>query len=249
MTIDESFKFGKYKGLTIKEVYQGTNFIKKDLLKGYLLEKIATADPNISSDNFIVEIMDFEISDTLIRVTPCMEDFNGNWTKTIENLFQDGNSWVDRLIGNTSLDDFNIKKYSLGKEKPELTGGNPEYIEWCIKNVDYFFIDSEELSELQNLDVHVFIGIEVKHKIEDIYEYKPRIKIIKHNFKVEIINTNKVKFESTLKSDNHYQEEDSSNERTYDKYSGSYAQDVEGWSDQDIDDAFGGEPDAYWNID
>lgn len=36
---------------------------------------------------------------------------------------------------------------------------------------------------------------------------------------------------------------------TYDRYSGSYAQDVEGWSDQDIDDVFDGNPDAYWNID
>lgn len=38
-------------------------------------------------------------------------------------------------------------------------------------------------------------------------------------------------------------------EATYDNYNGSYAQDIEGWSDQDIDDVFDGDPDAYWNID
>lgn len=38
-------------------------------------------------------------------------------------------------------------------------------------------------------------------------------------------------------------------EQTYDEYNGSYAQDVEGWSDQMIDDALDGDPDAYWNID
>ena len=38
-------------------------------------------------------------------------------------------------------------------------------------------------------------------------------------------------------------------EPTYERYRGSYAQDVEGWSDQDIDDVFDGDPDAYWNID
>ena len=37
--------------------------------------------------------------------------------------------------------------------------------------------------------------------------------------------------------------------RTYDCYNGSYAQDVEGWSDQMIDDVLDGDPDAYWNID
>lgn len=35
----------------------------------------------------------------------------------------------------------------------------------------------------------------------------------------------------------------------YDKFSGTYAQDVAGYSDEDIYDAFDGDPDAYWNID
>lgn len=38
-------------------------------------------------------------------------------------------------------------------------------------------------------------------------------------------------------------------ESTYENYNGSYAQDEEGWSDQDIDDVFDGDPDLYWNID
>ena len=35
----------------------------------------------------------------------------------------------------------------------------------------------------------------------------------------------------------------------YGEYAGSYAQDVMGYSDDVINDAFEGEPDAYWNID
>ena len=35
----------------------------------------------------------------------------------------------------------------------------------------------------------------------------------------------------------------------YDEYSGTYVQEIEGWSDQMIDDVLDGEPDAYWNID
>ena len=37
--------------------------------------------------------------------------------------------------------------------------------------------------------------------------------------------------------------------RTYDEFAGSYAQDVMGYSDEEIYYAFDGEPDAYWNID
>lgn len=37
--------------------------------------------------------------------------------------------------------------------------------------------------------------------------------------------------------------------RHYGEYAGSYAQDVMGYSDEDIEDIFDGDPDAYWNID
>ncbi len=36
---------------------------------------------------------------------------------------------------------------------------------------------------------------------------------------------------------------------TFERYNGSWAQDVEGYSDDDIDTIFDGDPDAYWNID
>ena len=37
--------------------------------------------------------------------------------------------------------------------------------------------------------------------------------------------------------------------RTYEEFAGNYAQDVMGYSDEEIYDAFEGDPDAYWNID
>jgi len=38
-------------------------------------------------------------------------------------------------------------------------------------------------------------------------------------------------------------------ESHYEEYAGTYAQDVAGYSDEDIDNVFSGNPDAYWNID
>lgn len=45
------------------------------------------------------------------------------------------------------------------------------------------------------------------------------------------------------------QEEERDESDSYGEYSGSYAQDVEGWSDEMINDVFEGDPDLYWNID
>ena len=44
-------------------------------------------------------------------------------------------------------------------------------------------------------------------------------------------------------------EEDVYEEKSYEKYSGTWAQEVEGYSDDDIDIIFDGDPSAYWNID
>ena len=39
------------------------------------------------------------------------------------------------------------------------------------------------------------------------------------------------------------------NHKHFADFNGSYAQEVEGYADEDIYDSFDGEPDAYWNID
>lgn len=51
--------------------------------------------------------------------------------------------------------------------------------------------------------------------------------------------------DSVIDSYDYYEKE----EQTYNEYNGSYAQDVMGFSDETIGDAFDGDPDAYWNID
>lgn len=56
--------------------------------------------------------------------------------------------------------------------------------------------------------------------------------------------TNEIK-RKTMYEDDYYEED----ERTYERHNGSYAQDVEGYDDDTIDEVFDGDPDAYWNID
>lgn len=252
MKIDETFYFGKYKNLSIKEVYQGTNNINRKLIKGFLKERIKTLEKNELNDTFFLEAFDFEISDSIIRAVPKLNDFKGNWANEIEKLFINrNNSWLDILLSNISIDDYNVKVYSIKKSKLEITSGNPEYIEWCIESIDNFYIEQHELKELQLLDIFRFKGIEIIHKIDDIYEYKPKYQVEKYRFPENVIAINENKNYSSANFDNDMDNDfdDVMNESTYENYSGSYAQDVEGWSDQDIDDALDGDPDAYWNID
>lgn len=91
-------------------------------------------------------------------------------------------------------------------------------------------------------------------KVEDINVNK-LIKDLFENY-AEVLNDGKTEFNVKLidkKTEIKHSKSDSSpdteEKRTFENYNGTHAQDQEGYSDQDIDDIFGGDPDAYWNID
>lgn len=98
------------------------------------------------------------------------------------------------------------------------------YIEWCAINLDHFFMYADELAEIKKIKPDFKLTDEATQKLSEKYDAWQR--------------------DLAKNDETDYEEED-----TYDNYNGSYAQDVEGYSDQDIDDVFGGAPDAYWNID
>lgn len=74
-----------------------------------------------------------------------------------------------------------LQKYSLFFIKPEF----------CRTP---FFIEPDELIVLQDIDVFRFLGIEITHKIEDIYGYKQKVNIEKFQFSQEAVNLNSNKW-------------------------------------------------------
>ena len=55
--------------------------------------------------------------------------------------------------------------------------------------------------------------------------------------------------DSDDEQEDYYDEYDDSEERHYEEFAGTYAQEEAGYSDEDIYDIFDGNPEAYWNID
>ena len=124
--------------------------------------------------------------------------------------------------------EFTFGKYE-GKTVREILEIQPAYLDWCAINLDHFYISEEVIEE---------------------------IKVSYSDFKISEEGVNKLneKYEQWEGEQEDYEEEyndyDDYNEReSYGKYAGSYAQDVEGLSDNFIDEVLDGEPDAYWNID
>lgn len=133
------------------------------------------------------------------------------------------------------LDDkFDFGKFA-GCAFAEVVEYNPGYISWVVENVSgamCIFCDSV-IEELRLL----FPRFEISPSFEE--KRKQRI----------------AEFEDL--EDEYYEDEDFDEHGiyndyeppTYGRYAGSYAQDEMGYSDDDIDTIFDGDPDAYWNID
>lgn len=125
-------------------------------------------------------------------------------------------------------------KFRFGKFKGcclgEVLQFNPEYLIWVVKNVEgtMCVIDDSAIQEIEK----IFPGFIVTSEFES---YRKR-RIIEHK--------SKVYFQEKEYHNNYYDESP-----TYERYNGSYAQDEMGYSDDDIDTIFDGDPSAYWNID
>lgn len=74
-------------------------------------------------------------------------------------------------------------------------------------------------------------------------------KLVKGDFTQNIVLSNLLNRSETHHKDSNDYSEQNDYGTHYGEYAGYYAQDVEGYSDDVIDDAFEGDPDAYWNID
>lgn len=114
-----------------------------------------------------------------------------------------------------------------GKTIEEITLEDPKYIVWCIVNLNHFMIDQSTVEELKKINPAFNVSAEAEEKLA----------------------SKKIEMQEDEKEYMDRDDDDWTEHHTYDDYNGSYAQDQMGWSDQDINDVFGGDADAYWNID
>lgn len=122
--------------------------------------------------------------------------------------------------------EFTFGKYE-GKTVKEVLEIQPAYLDWCAINLDHFYISDETITEIKEIIPDFTISEEGKQKLADKFSI----------------------WENEQQQDDYDDYDDYDRRESYGQYAGSYAQDVEGLSDDFINDVLDGDPDAYWNID
>lgn len=133
------------------------------------------------------------------------------------------------------LDDlFTFGKYE-GLTLSTVLDINPDYVKWCVLNVDtpLFLLFDTAIYQIRKAYPEFIIDKDFnfaricKLRKYNVLEYKERKRSRENSY--------------DFLYDRDYD--------TYERYSGTYAQDEAGYSDDDIDTIFDGDADAYWNID
>jgi len=179
MNIDDIFEFGQYKSLSLKDVYQGTLNINRELLRNFLINCLG--DKNVPKPH-IFDFLEIQIGFEEINIDPNI--FNEEKLESMQNTILIGNLAGDlqnyfnyffspNLRGITqSFERFNRSNLST------VIGGNPEYLIWCSKEIQEFTLNSQTKDELEKLQVHRLKGISVEQRegYQNSYVYKPIIR-------------------------------------------------------------------------
>ena len=136
------------------------------------------------------------------------------------------------------LDDvFDFGKFR-GCSVGEVLMSNPSYLKWVAANVHSAncIVENVLLDEIRAVFPDFIIT-------ED-FETNVILKRCEYEQLEQELEENQCGWD-----DEPYDRWDDGSHDTYGRYSGSYAQDEMGYSDDDIDTIFDGDPSAYWNID
>lgn len=153
------------------------------------------------------------------------------------NLLEFGRKMRTRRCNFDTIEDqFNFGRYR-DLSLADVMDINPSYLDWCIKHcTGVIFTLQETAKEEIKILYPDFI-------MDRLFEDRRIINVYRdlgiYEYSEDNIDSNDIECEDTSDEDI----------PTYNRYAGSWAQEIEGYSDDDIDTIFDGDPDAYWNID
>lgn len=132
-------------------------------------------------------------------------------------------------------DTFNFSKYE-GYTLADVLDLDPGFIKWAIKNTTFvlFAITDTAMEEVRKVYPEFITSTSFEESRQE---------------RLEEFAMAMAREELKYESQNDWENDGFDDKRSFGRYSGSWAQDVEGYSDEEIDIIFDGDSSAYWNID
>lgn len=249
--INKALDFGQYKGLSIGMVVSGfarlPNYWIQETLKDFFENSPETRFKPFGfnyTENYSLDFIKQYL--ILCSHSPVASGgILGDGHSELKEFFDKELRWNS----NSAFKPKPIKLYDKksGNHDHVLPTGDPQYIEWLIRNVDSFFTYPGALIEFETYSINRWLGFDLERVNDEVFLVKPAFETFRFCFSEEAHSLNEKKFNLSEQLEQQLRDYESSDDyRTHGGPSDGYG----GRLDDDfIDDAFGGEADAYWNID
>ena len=188
MSIKNLFSFGVNNGLTLQQIYQGTYAINEKQLSNFLINCL-NSELVPKPNQFL--LCELKIVAGKIEVIPEILDPNKAYSNENQVNLGDIGENIEIYFNNFFKSNWygiitDFQKFNSGEH---IIGGNPEYILWCINNIDNFNIDLNTIRELESLKVYRLKGIKVEILSINQYRYKTIIEEESFSFKMQLSST------------------------------------------------------------
>jgi hypothetical protein len=185
MELDSKFTFGMYKGLTLQEVYQGTLTLNRRLLQAFLNKILNDIHPYLPKSFHFEFIEKFVVTENTIEIIGTQEfwetgiDARGNSIGKLDEVYLGNIQDILKQIISYHFNDNwlgvleTVPAFNALQAERKVIGGDPQYLLWCMKEVEGFHIHEKAMSELEKLPFCEFSGIDIMYKKHNSYEYTP----------------------------------------------------------------------------
>ena len=178
----DQFNFGKYKGLTLKEVYLGTPIELETMID--FMHYVLNEDPMSHYESTIVPsvytcIIGFEVFEDQIVVEPMyskpwVDDSDerialGDICNELKIYFMEISNKI-KWRGMTG-EKLAIESYNLERDSKICLGPDVGYINWCIENVAGFSIWQDDLEYLKSQEQNEYLGVNFECIKENAYRW------------------------------------------------------------------------------
>jgi hypothetical protein len=211
LNIKDQFVFGKYSGQTLEQVWTGLHsFDSSEVIKEYIYEFFDFFE-NHDSSTLPIPIMEYD-HDSISKegeneIPPSCCMISERYIVIESNSKKQRQNWRDDLFVFMS-GNFHLMKYSAmypkdyegstdvwrdfsEKSKQFIAlQADPKYIEWCIKEIDDFYLNPEELDKLNQMKSRYLMNFNVEKVNEDIIKYEPVFEFLQHKTSRKILRVN-----------------------------------------------------------
>jgi hypothetical protein len=223
MNKDSILKFGKYQGRTVEEVWTGrVNAEEADVIRGYLQE-LLDFFAGFRQDDVMIPASDADYAKCetelgfIVNDAPSFKSYVTskyiilesddehviNPLKTVLKISLTGNfllkfgkaNWVSPDRADDEANEVS-NDYSANSKQFLSLQSDPDYIIWCINEVNGFFIVPEDLEELETKLSRFFLKFEITSIKDNLIEYKPIFKEFRQPIPEKTKRANQQKFEA-----------------------------------------------------